>query len=139
MVKAGQKLTPLQYSKLNMSGLALGRGYFKGKPIHPKVKASLAKSHKDMIGEKAPNWRGGTSRPYKDGYYSIEYKNWRKAVFERDGYTCQGCGDQNYITAHHIKGFAKHPELRYDVSNGLTLCEKCHAKTDNYKGRARRR
>lgn len=83
-------------------------------------------------------WKGGTSRGYKTGYYSAEYKNWRKAVFERDDYVCRECGLAGYITAHHIKSFAYYPELRYKLFNGLTLCETCHSKTDNYKGRARR-
>lgn len=85
-----------------------------------------------------PRWKGGISRVYKTGYYSKEYKNWRKKVFERDDYICRECGLAGYVTAHHIKSFAYYPELRYEISNGLTLCEPCHSKTDNYKGRAKR-
>lgn len=83
------------------------------------------------------NWKGGNSRGYKTGYYSTEYLNWRKQVFERDNYTCQECfGERGqYITAHHIKSFAHYPKLRFVLNNGITLCEECHKKTDNYKGR----
>jgi len=88
-------------------------------------------------GENHWNWQGGTSRGYKTGYYSLKYKNWRRKVFERDSFTCQGCGGIGYITAHHIKSFAHYPKLRFNVKNGLTLCESCHALTDNYKGKAR--
>jgi hypothetical protein len=56
-----------------------------------------------------------------------EYAEWRKAVYQRDNYTCQECGAQGKIVAHHIKQWAHHPELRFDVSNGLTLCDDCHA------------
>lgn len=87
-------------------------------------------------GDKHPNWKGGVSKKYKTGYYSEEYINWRKSVFQRDNFTCQECGSAGYITAHHIKSFAKFPELRFDLNNGITLCECCHSKTDNYKGRA---
>ena len=89
--------------------------------------------------EGSPNWKGGKSIRYKRGYNSPEYREWRLKVFERDNYTCT-CGfngREGYITAHHIKSFAKYPKLRYVVSNGSTLCEKCHSLTDNYKGRAK--
>lgn len=61
---------------------------------------------------------------------SEEYKAWRKGVFERDDYTCYYCGERGgYIEAHHIKNFAEYPSFRFDISNGTTLCRKCHDKT----------
>lgn len=118
------------------AGLALGRGHFKGKKLPLELKKKLSKAKLGLRGKDTNNWRGGTSRSYKDGYYSPEYKEWRKKVFERDDFICRECGKAEYITAHHIKSFSKYPKIRYDVDNGLTLCEDCHAKTDNYKGRA---
>lgn len=71
---------------------------------------------------------------------SMVYRKWREAVFKRDGYSCVICGDRNYtgrgetviINADHIKPFALHPELRFDINNGRTLCEPCHRKTKTY-------
>lgn len=89
-------------------------------------------------GKNNPLWKGGKSRGYKTGYYSARYKNWRREIFIRDEFTCRKCGKKHiFITAHHIKSFAYFPELRFEVDNGLTLCEDCHKETDNYKGRAK--
>jgi hypothetical protein len=100
-----------------------------------RVKKLISKRN---TGKNNYHWKGGVSRAYKTGYYSVAYKKWRLAVFTRDNFTCQKCGKTEcYLTAHHIKSFAKYPELRYEVSNGITLCEDCHKKTDNYKGKAK--
>ena len=79
-------------------------------------------------GENHPAYKGNASaRESAMGQY--EYKKWRKDVFARDCYTCQDCGVKGvYIHAHHIKEWAKFPELRYDLNNGVTLCETCHKK-----------
>ena len=56
-----------------------------------------------------------------------EYKEWRVAVFSRDGFACQICcvtgGDLN---AHHIKSYKTHPKERFNIENGIVLCESCH-------------
>lgn len=56
-----------------------------------------------------------------------EYKHWRDSVLKRDNFTCIKCGNKyGELNAHHIKPFSTHPELRYDLENGITLCKKCH-------------
>ena len=67
---------------------------------------------------------------------SKEYKEWRKAVFERDKYTCQLCKAKGVkLNAHHKKPWSKFPQLRYDPENGITLCEKCHKAYHKKNGR----
>ena len=83
------------------------------------------RSAKMMRGENH-RWRGGTCDEARPTWRK-EYKNWRKAVFERDDYTCRMCGERGGDKeADHIKPWAYFPELRYEVSNGRTLCPPCH-------------
>lgn len=88
-------------------------------------------------GEKNWNWKGGTSRTERQKIsQSIEYKNWRSSVFERDNYTCQQCNKRGgKLQADHIKPFSLFPELIFDINNGRTLCVNCHYKTDSYGGK----
>jgi hypothetical protein len=91
-------------------------------------------------GENAQNWKGGITPINYKIRNSLEYKLWRKAVFERDNYTCVWCGakfikgitGRVYIQADHIKPFAQYPELRFAIDNGRTLCVPCHKTTDTY-------
>lgn len=134
---------PLSLNRVNYCSRSCSK---KGKPSPRKgVKLSKETRKKMRItslqcapkGDKHYKWKGGRSRGYKTGYYSTRYRNWRTAVFTRDNFQCKDCGAKHiYLTAHHIKSFAKYPELRFDINNGITLCEPCHKLTDNYKGRA---
>jgi 5-methylcytosine-specific restriction endonuclease McrA len=59
--------------------------------------------------------------------------DWRSAVYLRDNYTCQKCGQRGgRLNAHHVKPFKDFPELAFDVSNGQTLCVPCHKETDTF-------
>ena len=57
-----------------------------------------------------------------------KYKVWRLAVFKRDGFKCQSCGNANDLQAHHIRHWKDDIPNRYNIDNGITLCRKCHLK-----------
>jgi hypothetical protein len=84
---------------------------------------------KSFVGSKAKNWKGGKSPLDKKIRETKQYNEWRKSVYTRDNWTCQECFvKQKHPVAHHIKTFKDYPELRFDVSNGKTMCRSCHKK-----------
>ena len=99
-------------------------------------KETKMKISKSLIGknkrEKCHFWRGGITLENKLIRSGIEFKEWRKKVFERDNYICQICNKRSkkeiqvILHPHHIKSFAKYPEERFNVENGITLCIDCH-------------
>jgi len=58
--------------------------------------------------------------------YDEKYKVWRVSVLNRDGCKCVRCGSFKKVQAHHKRPWASYPELRYDISNGETVCLDCH-------------
>lgn len=85
-----------------------------------------------MRGKSNPNWKHGKGYERQERYREDAVRRWRRRVFARDGYTCQGCGlcpkKKSQLNAHHIKYWSTHPELRFEISNGITLCIPCHKK-----------
>jgi hypothetical protein len=106
-----------------------GRTHFK-KGFTPWNKG---KNVPQIAGERAYQWKGGTyEKDRKIDMGRKMYKMWRKMVFLRDGYRCIWCSSTKKLNADHIKSYSLYPELKYDLSNGRTLCEECHKKTDSY-------
>ena len=78
-------------------------------------------------GSNSSNWKGGSQREKHNGSY--RYSDWRLKVYERDNFTCQECGIiGGKLNAHHIFSWAEYSSLRYELWNGITLCEVCHKK-----------
>tara|TARA_B100002019_G_scaffold73571_1_gene63557 strand:+ start:10245 stop:10517 length:273 start_codon:yes stop_codon:yes gene_type:complete len=62
-------------------------------------------------------------------FYDKQYKQWIKNIFARDKYQCQwpNCKHRRTkLNAHHIKKWSDYPGLRFDLSNGITLCKEHH-------------
>ncbi len=113
-------------ARAKISAALLGNTYSKGKKWSAEARLAITKIKAHQEGGK---WRN-----------SVEYHEWRTAVFTRDNYTCQDCGVRGTkLHADHIKKWAEYPELRFDLSNGRTLCEPCHKKTPNFGNRYQRK
>ena len=125
-------------SKEHIEKIKKAKIYCFGRKKTEEEKKKISDTHKrlgmkpprpDNRGSKHPNWKGGISPERKRIYFSEQYKKWRKAVFERDSYTCLGCGQVGGIlNADHIKPYALFHTLRFIVRNGRTLCVPCHRK-----------
>jgi len=70
----------------------------------------------------------------KRNYSDPVYEKWRKDILKRDNYRCQmpNCKNKTRLQVHHIKRWASASTLRYEISNGITLCKQCH---DSIKGK----
>lgn len=77
-----------------------------------------------------PNWiKDRSSLRGRRAIGNAQQREWRKAVFERDNYTCQGCNQRGgELQADHELPFSLYPELRTEILNGRTFCLKCHNK-----------
>ena len=122
------------------SQIKKGQNKFCSKRCYQEWQKGVPKSEefknfcKTRVGEKSPTWKGGVTPERIRIRNSKAMREWRKSVFERDSYQCQHCeercgnGKNVYLHAHHIKSFADHPDSRFDINNGLTLCKACHYK-----------
>jgi len=106
--------------------IEIGYKYFKnGEPV--RCKACYAKYYR---GERhhsyiAPELRKGNE--LAQARNSIEYDEWRYAVYKRDKNLCKVCGvRKDPMVAHHLDGFNIFPKKRFDVDNGVTLCDRHH-------------
>ncbi len=102
-----------------------------------KGKTWKLKDTTHLQGENNWRWISDRTKIKKSERGNPQYRQWRSDVLTRDKWTCQTCGlfGEGKMETHHIKSFAKYPELRYELSNGVTLCRECHKLTDNYGGK----
>ena len=81
-------------------------------------------------GKDNPNWNGGHSPERQNIYARYFWKELSKTILKRDNYKCQECGTghtkNSKLIIHHIKNWSKYPELRFNKTNLITLCEECH-------------
>jgi len=120
-------------TKLKMSLAKMGNINCLGFEHTDETKLKMSEANKGRTswlgktGEKSANWKGGLTPKILIIRHSNEIKEWRTSVFERDDYTCQRCRERGKeLNAHHIKSFAEHIELRFEVDNGITYCKPCH-------------
>lgn len=85
--------------------------------------------------EKMKNSYKNRKRRHRNGIsrHNSRVIKWRKDVFYRDKEKCQKCGITENLDAHHIIPWKQNIQLRFEVSNGETLCRSCHMSHEFYK------
>ena len=117
------------------SGCASSCGCFNNDSRRQRM-TTYNKYRTPLTGSMNPNWRGGKCNPQTLARSTAQYEAWRKAVFERDDFTCCKCGDfGGKLEAHHILSFSKYKDYRFDLTNGVTLCKQCHNRFHDYYGK----
>ena len=73
-------------------------------------------------------------------YTDRRWKRKRVAILRRDCYSCVWCRrygrNRPAVVVHHIKHVDEYPELAYEDSNLVSLCQGCHNKAHPEKARA---
>lgn len=130
-----KKLSEINKGKRPSPRTEFKKGQYRGsknpaKRIEVRRKISEAKKGKplfSMRGKNHPRWKGKSASINERLRKRIEYKLWREAVFSRDNWICQKCGQRGgKLNAHHLRNFADVAESRTLIENGITLCKKCH-------------
>jgi len=138
-ISESKKKNPTRYwqgkKRLNISGSKchLWKG---GKPkcrVCEKqlssYRAKYCREHFRMFqsGKNSPQWVNGNYKKCDERNDSA-YQNWHKLVKKRDRNKCvfkgQHCSGYNIV--HHILPWRDYPELRYEIKNGITLCQFHH-------------
>ena len=69
----------------------------------------------------------------------LHVKRWRavrRAVFERDGWRCVGCGKAGRLECDHITPMEREPgQNPYDINGLQCLCQACHVEKTRRENR----
>ncbi len=139
----GKKLSVEHRAKLSAGQIGTKR------PHTDEHRRKLSESHR---GCKSYLWEGGKTELRKQIYNLFEYKEWRRKIYVRDGYSCVLCKIKGgKLAADHIVPFsiiirtngidslekAILCAFLWDIGNGRTLCLKCHKETPTFGVNAR--
>jgi len=109
-----------QTGKNNSVFKAIKNGNWKDPMKNPEIAEKVAQAR---LGEKNPNWRGGTSGR----------ENYGRAMLKRKGVDltrCSKCGEKTKrIYVHHLD----EDKWNYSLNNLKVVCPKCHSKYHSKK------
>lgn len=119
----------------NMSELVAFTRSVAGRKMHSEMCKEIAGWNKgikmpQISGANSYRWISDRSKLAKNDKQrnSSAHREWSRQIKNRDYWRCQIANDDcsGRVEAHHILGWASHPELRYEIKNGITLCHFHH-------------
>lgn len=102
----------------------------KGMKFSEEHKRNMSESRKGKrMGESHPGWVNGNYKK-QDERNDSAYQDWVRKCLIRDNYQCKICGEkytrEHKLVVHHILPWRDYPEERYNINNGITLCQAHH-------------
>lgn len=123
-VNSGSFKKGVRFSKEFREKMSLARI---GKKLSEETRKRMSLSQK---GEKSYRWINNRELAKRNLRNDGEYLQWVSKVKNRDKWQCkinnQDCS--GYLIVHHILLWSEYPELRYEINNGITLCQSHHPK-----------
>ncbi len=93
---------------------------------------------RDQHGEKNPTWKDYTDTEReaaiteRKGYLA---RRWSKEVKVIAGFECDICCSGEKLHSHHLSNWLDSPDTRFEISNGVCLCQNCHMKFHSMHGK----
>ena len=112
-------------------------GFHKKHTLISRKKMSIARSgnpsklkgrkRPEFSGENHPRWKGENCKK-QDERNDSAYLNWMTRVKKRDKWICKMKNSDcvGYCIVHHILPWRDYPNERYNINNGITLCQFHH-------------
>ncbi len=90
----------------------------------PAYRESMSGTNHPLAGQLNAWWQPWMVKDIEGRAWSMQVKQ----LFRR---RCALCGERRGLHAHHVIPKSIAPELRYDINNGIALCQRCHDGKDN--------
>ncbi len=94
-------------------------------------KLKCCQNCRDYNGKNNGNWNPELSEKDREPReHNPLARRWRKDIYKRDEYTCQITGIKSNghgnLCAHHLESWSSNKNLRFELSNGITILQSIH-------------
>ena len=93
---------------------------------------------RDQYGENNPAWKDYTDAERETAISERKgclARRWSKSVKVIAGFECDICCSNEKLHSHHLSNWRDSPDIRFDLSNGVCLCQNCHMRFHSIYGK----